>query len=99
MVGLDFEEFVLPIFVPKTQHIFLSQIPKLETISTASQHINVQQEFIRRYMKVIFEQGLMQMFLEQRLNEPDFEETAEQMARSVEKVFKQIIPFLQEFQK
>ncbi len=44
--GLEFDDFVLPIFLPKAQQIFIREMKRIETIVALSQVVKVQCEFI-----------------------------------------------------
>ena len=97
--GIEFEDYALPVFIPKSQQVFLQEMKRMELICNVTQVSLVQAEFIRRYMETIFVQRIMKLFLQPLLQEEDFAEYVAKVVISVGIVFESLKPTLNDCQQ
>ena len=69
---LEFDDYVLPVFIPKTQQVFLTDVRRISEICYDSQLPQAQSAFISKYLKQIFIDKIMRLFFRKIMGREDF---------------------------
>ena len=91
--GIDFDEFLLPVFVPRTQQSFLRHLPKFALL-TPNPH-KWQVHFIHRYLDSVLTHGVLKLYFQKyELQREDVDERVAQAVISIGIAFESVRPIL-----